>query len=117
MMFGGTGAFFVLQAFQSPAKNGYMKELMGVRYLSKGSGILMIVTFSALMLAGAAIAFALRVDAVLPVLYALGGLQFVAFLFSLRLPPIGAYDATLKFPWDRYWNFAFARRKSRHSGQ
>ena len=111
MMFGGTGAFFVLQAFQSPAKNGYMKELMGVRYLSKGSGILMIVTFSALMLAGAAIAFALRVDAVLPVLYALGGLQFVAFLFSLRLPPIGAYDATLKFPWDRYWNFAFARRK------
>ena len=111
MMFGGVGTFFVLQAFQSPAKNGYMKELMGVRFLSNGSGILMIVTFAALLFSGVALAFALREDAVLPVLYALGGLQLIAFVFALRLPSIGAYDPDLKFPWKRYWNFLFARRK------
>jgi acyl-[acyl-carrier-protein]-phospholipid O-acyltransferase/long-chain-fatty-acid--[acyl-carrier-protein] ligase len=111
MLFAGLALFFVLQAFQSPAKNGYMKELMGVRYLVQGSGILMVVTFSAMMLAGVAIAFAVREGPVLPILYTLGGLQFVGFLFSLRLPSIGAYDEELKFPWNRYWNFLFMRRK------
>ena len=89
MMFGGVGLFFVLQAFQSPAKNGYLKELFGVQMLSKGSGTLMIVTFSALVFSGAALAFALRVDAVIPVLYTLGGLQLFAFIFALGLPSIG----------------------------
>ena len=111
MMFGGVGLFFILQAFQSPAKNGYLKELFGVQMLSKGSGTLMIVTFSALVFSGAALALALRVDAVIPVLYTLGGLQLFAFLFALGLPSIGIYSPDLKFPWSRYWNFLYARRK------
>ncbi len=111
MMFGGVGLFFILQAFQSPAKNGYLKEFFGVQMLSKGSGTLMIVTFSALVFSGAALALALRVDAVIPVLYTLGGLQLFAFLFALGLPSIGIYSPDLKFPWSRYWNFLYARRK------
>lgn len=111
MMLSATGLFFVLQAFQSPAKNGYMKELVGVRSLMKGGGILMVTTFSAMMLSGVALAFAIREGAILPVLYTLGGLQVVGLFAALRLPSIGAYDADLKFPWSRYWNLLFMRRK------
>lgn len=56
LVFVSVGLFFILQAIQSPAKNGYMKELMGVRFLSSGSGILMIVYFTALVVSGGAIA-------------------------------------------------------------
>ena len=111
MMFTGVGLFFVLQAFQSPAKNGYMKELMGVRYLANGSGTLMIVTFLALVFTCAALAFAVKEDLVRPVLYTLGGLQLFGFFFALRLPSIGAYDEDLRFPWKQYWTFGYARRK------
>ena len=64
MMLSAVGLFFVLQAFQSPAKNGYMKELVGVRSLVKGSGILMIVTFSAMIFAGVALAFSVKAGVV-----------------------------------------------------
>ena len=111
MMLSAVGLFFVLQAFQSPAKNGYMKELVGVRSLVKGSGILMIVTFSAVIFAGVALAFAVKAGVVLQALYALGGLQLVGFFAALCLPHIGAYDSDLKFPWGRYWNLLFMRRK------
>ena len=111
MMMGGVGLFFILQAFQSPAKNGFMKELMGVRFLASGSGTLMIVTFCAMFFAGVALAFAVREDLVQPVLYTLGALQLLGFIFALRLPSIGAYDKELKFPWKYYWTSKYARRK------
>ncbi|MBR5693151.1 MAG: AMP-binding protein [Fibrobacter sp.] len=111
MMYAGVGLFFVLQAFQSPAKNGYMKELMGVRFLANGSGTLMIVTFLALVFTCAALAFAVKADLVQPVLYSLGALQLFGIFFALRLPSIGAYDEVLTFPWKQYWTFGYARRK------
>lgn len=111
MMYAGVGLFFVLQAFQSPAKNGYMKELMGVRFLANGSGTLMIVTFLALVFTCAALAFAVKADLVQPVLYSLGALQLFGIFFALRLPSIGAYDEVLTFPWKQYWTFAYGRRK------
>ena len=95
MMFAGVGLFFVLQAFQSPAKNGYMKELMGVRFLANGSGTLMIVTFCAMFFAGVSLAFAVRENLVEPVLYSLGALQVLGLIFAIRLPSSGAYDETL----------------------
>lgn len=111
MMFAGVGLFFVLQAFQSPAKNGYMKELIGVRFLASGSGTLMIVTFCAMFFAGVSLAFAVRENLVEPVLYSLGALQVLGVIFAIRLPSIGAYDETLKFPWKQFLTFKYARRK------
>ncbi|MBR4008080.1 MFS transporter, partial [Fibrobacter sp.] len=111
MMFAGVGLFFVLQAFQSPAKNGYMKELIGVRFLASGSGTLMIVTFCAMFFAGVSLAFAVRENLVEPVLYSLGALQVLGVIFAIRLPSIGAYDETLKFPWKQFLTFRYARRK------
>ena len=111
MMFAGVGLFFVLQAFQSPAKNGYMKELIGVRFLARGSGTLMIVTFCAMFFAGVSLAFAVRENLVEPVLYSLGALQVLGLIFAIRLPSIGAYDETLKFPWKQFLTFKYARRK------
>ena len=123
LIFVATGLFFILQAIQSPAKNGYMKELMGVRDLAQGSGILMIVFFSALVLSGGTIA--VLYESMHPALpefsaqiktFPLVGLALLAFaLFgvvcTLRLPSIGSYDASLKFPWSRYLNLLFTRRK------
>ena len=117
------GLFFVLQAFQSPAKNGYVKELVGVRSLTQGIGLLMIILFVALVLSGGVIAYvyermlpmtenlseALEIFA--PVGITLVGLELLGILFTFGLPPIGAYDAELKFPWRRYWNLLFTRRK------
>lgn len=117
------GLFFVLQAFQSPAKNGYMKELMGVRYLSTGSGILMIVTFVSIAISAWVTAFAFEklvpsvadfgvlVQSLKPLAIATIALELIGFLFAYRLPAIGAYDESLKFPWNRYFTFAYARRK------
>ena len=111
VLFTSIGLFFVLQAFQGPARNGYMKELMGVRYLASGTGILMIVSFVALVLSGAWLAFASLKEFVIPVISVVGAMQLFGLIFALRLPAIGAYDMDLHFPWDRYWNFKFARRK------
>ena len=111
MMFGGIALFFVLQAFQSPAKNGYLKELVGVRFLAGGSGTLMIVTFLGLIFTGVALAFAVRENMILQVLYTLGALQLFAIFFAVRLPSIGAYDKDLKFPWKYYLSSKYARRK------
>ena len=117
------GLFFVLQAFQSPAKNGYMKELVGVRSLAQGSGILMIILFVALVLSGGVTAYAYErmlpvagdlseaLQTFAPVGITLVALEILGILFTFGLPPIGAYDAELKFPWKRYWNLLFARRK------
>lgn len=111
LLFTSVFCFFALQAVQGPARNGYMKELMGVRYLADGSGILMIVLFAAIVLAGAGIAFASLGDVTTPMLVALGGLQLFGLVFAVCLPAIGAYDLDLEFPWDRYLNLKFARRK------
>ena len=117
------GLFFVLQAFQSPAKNGYMKELVGVRSLAQGSGILMIILFVALVLSGGVTAYAYQrmlpvagdlseaLQIFAPVGITLVALEILGILFTFGLPPIGAYDAELKFPWKRYWNLLFTRRK------
>lgn len=105
------GLFFVLQAFQSPARSGYMKELMGVRFLASGSGYLMIVSFVAFVLSGAGLAFASLQETVVPVLAVVAFLQLAGLLFAFRLPAIGAYDEDLKFPWRRYFNLEFCRRK------
>ena len=105
------GLFFILQAFQSPARGGYLKELMGVRNLAYGTGILMIVCFSAFVLSGLGLALASLEEAMLPVLIAVGVLQMLGIVFAMRLPAIGAFDREMKFPWKRYWNLVFARRK------
>ena len=123
LAFVAIGLFFVLQAFQSPAKNGYMKELVGVRSLAKGSGILMILMFFTLVLSGGLTAYAyMRIQqpapdtlgqfqVLAPVGIVLVGLELLAVILSFRLPSIGVYDETLKFPWKRYWNLLFTRRK------
>lgn len=123
LAFVSAGLFFTLQAFFFPAKNGYMKELMGVRYLSKGSGILMIVTFVSMIVSAACLALAFEwlvpstldfgnlMQALWPIALSIPVLEFIGIVFAWRLPAIGAYDEDLKFPWDRYFNFVFARRK------
>ena len=123
LAFTAIGLFFVLQAFQSPAKNGYMKELVGVRSLAQGSGILMILLFFALVLSGGLTAYAYmriqqpapdtlgQLKVLAPVGIVLVGLELLAIVFSFRLPSIGVYDETLQFPWKRYWNLLFTRRK------
>ena len=104
-------SFFVLQAFQSPARGGYLKELMGVRNLAYGSGALMIVSFCAFVVTLLGLAFANLHETCLPVLVAVGALQFLGIVFAMRLPAIGGFDKDMKFPWNRYWNLLFARRK------
>lgn len=123
LTFVSVGLVFVLQAFQAPAKNGYMKELMGVRYLSTGAGIMMIVTFVAIVLsaggvvvgldklAPVAIDFGGIMQAMVPVAVSVVVFELIGVIFALRLPAIGAYDEFLRFPWNRYFNLAFARRK------
>lgn len=117
------GLLFVLQAFQAPARNGYMKELMGVRFLSTGSGILMIVTFASIIVSAAVSIFAFEmlvspsanfeemVKPLWPLLAVVLFFEVASVVFAMRLPAIGAYDENLKFPWDKYFNLAFARRK------
>ena len=105
------GLYFVLQAFQSPARGGYLKELMGVRNLAYGTGILMIVSFSAFVLTLLGLAFASYHGAWLPVVVAVGAWQLLGIVFATRLPAIGCFDKDMKFPWERYWNLLFARRK------
>lgn len=111
LVFAAVGSHFVLQAIQSPARNGYMKELMGVRFLAQGGGLLMIVTFSSLVISGTALAFAFGRASMLSLALSVPVLALVSIAFAVRLPSIGAYDENLKFPWDRYWNLRFARRK------
>lgn len=123
LMLAMVGGFFVIQAFQSPARNGYMKELMGVRFLAQGTGTMMIVYFAALVISGGSLAFAFEnlvgpevdfgglTESLLPFTLSVLILELVALVFSLRLPSIGAYDADLSFPWDGYFNLRFARRK------
>lgn len=108
---GATCLCFILQAFHIPARSGYMKELMGVRFLASGSGFLLAVTFVAIVVAGAGTAFACRYGSMDVFLGSVLALMLLSVVFALRLPAIGAYDADLKFPWDRYWNLRFARRK------
>lgn len=119
----GAGLFFVAQAFHSPAKYGYMKELMGVKFLAAGSGITMILTFLAIVIAGASTGFAFErlvpisidfkhlMQSLMPIAMSVVVLELISIFFSVRLPAIGHYDDDLKFPWDRYVNFLFARRK------
>lgn len=123
LMLAMVACFFVLQAFQSPARNGYMKELLGVRYLAQGSGIIMIVSFAAFVVSGGSLAFAFEelvmpgfdfgslTESLLPLTLSAVVLELIGLMFALRLPAIGAYDADLKFPWDQYFNLRFARRK------
>ena len=123
LAFVSAGLFFALQSFQTPAKYGYMKELMGVRFLSTGSGILMIITFVSIVLSAGTVIFAFDrivptsvdfsklVQALMPIAVSVVVLELIALIFALRLPAIGAYDEYLKFPWDRYFNLGFARRK------
>ena len=105
------GLFFILQAFQSPARGDYLKELMGVRNLAYGTGVLMIVWFSAFVLTLLGLAIASYYGAWLSVIVAVGALQLLGAFFALRLPAIGGFDPDMKFPWNRYWNLVFARRK------
>ena len=111
LVFTSVGLFFILQAFQSPARGGYLKELMGVRNLAYGTGVLMIVWFSAFVLTLLGLAFASYHGAWLSVIIAVGVLQLLGIVFALRLPAIGGFDPDMKFPWNRYWNLVFARRK------
>ena len=111
LVFTSVGLFFILQAFQSPARGGYLKELMGVRNLAYGTGILMIVWFSAFVLTMLGLAFASYHGAWLSVIVAVCVLQLLGIVFALRLPAIGGFDREMKFPWNRYWNLVFARRK------
>lgn len=123
LIFVGIALFFILQAFQSPAKNGYMKELVGVKDLVKASGVLMIVFFAALVLSGGTIAilyesmypeakdFAAQIGTLPLVGLVLFALELFGVFCCLRLPSVGVYDASLKFPWNRYFNLLFTRRK------
>lgn len=123
LIFVAIGLLFTLQAFHSPAKNGYMKELLGVKDLARASGILMIVFFVSLVLAGGLTAFlyesvnietkdfAAQVRTFPLVGFILFALELFGIFCSLRLPSVGVYDATLKFPWNRYFNLLFTRRK------
>ena len=76
------GLFFILQAFQSPARGGYLKELMGVRNLAYGTGILMIVWFSAFVLTLLGLAIASYYGAWLSVIVAVGALQLLGAFFA-----------------------------------
>lgn len=105
------GLYCVLQAFQTPARSGYMKELMGVRYLASGSGYLLLVTFVAIVVSGAGTAFACRFDALQVFVASVLAMMLLGIVFAVRLPAIGVFDENLKFPWNRYWNLKFARRK------
>lgn len=115
--------FFILQALIAPAKNGYLKELVGVSKLASGSGLLNIVTFISLVISAVLAAYAFEkfsanVNSIeqvmlcaLPIVLSIVVVEIVGFIFSLFLPSIGVYDSEMKFPWNRYYNFAFTRRK------
>lgn len=122
-VFAAAALFFVLQAIASPAKSGYLKELVGVRMLANGAGRFTIVTFVSLLLSAAATAvafeqiapqtldFAHLMQGVLPIVAGIAVMELFGTVFAFAIPSVGAYDAEMKFPWSRYYNFAFTRRK------
>lgn len=118
--------FFSLQAIQSTAKNAIIKELVGVKFLSVGTSSAYMVTFVSLIVAAGLTAFgfeklapASAVDftqlapTLMPIAASVAGLELLSILFSLGLPSIGCYDAEMKFPWKRYYNLGYTRRKLR----
>lgn len=123
LIFVAAALFFVLQTFLSPAKNGFLKELVGVTRLTYGAGWLSIVTFLSLFFGAAVTAFAFEcyaaqtlevlplLSSVFPIVIGIAAVEVVGLLFSLGLPSIGSYDAGMKFPWKRYYNLGFTRRK------
>jgi len=116
--------FFVVSAFMSPAKYGFLKELVGVRYISSGTSLLTISSIISISVVGLLVSFAFNyfvpVSIVEPqeLLRATFPISLVIFVFSLGalffsrdLPEIGRTASDLRFQWGRYWNFAYARRK------
>lgn len=118
-----TALFFILQAFHSPARYGYLKELLGVRYLAIGSGYLMIFTFlgifagaigsnfAAQKLSPVALDFPTLIQAFFPAVLVIAGVTFLAGIMTLLIPSIGKLDADIKFPWKDYFNTKHSRRK------
>lgn len=115
--------FSILQTFLSPAKNGYLKEMVGVSRLSFGAGWLSIVTFLGLFFSAGVTAVAFEylgakssemaplLVSTFPIIGGIAVVELLGFLFSLGLPSIGSYDAEMKFPWKRYYNLGYTRRK------
>ena len=109
-VFAAAALFFVLQAIASPAKSGYLKELVGVRMLANGAGRFTIVTFVSLLLSAAATAvafeqiapqtldFAHLMQGVLPIIAGIAVVELLGTVFAFAIPSIGAYDAEMKFP-------------------
>lgn len=117
--------FFMASAFFSPAKFGFLKELVGVRYLS--SGVTLFMVFSVLSIALSALfvgnsysyfvpedlqSASLILKAAFPISLSVVLFSAIALFFSRFLPEIGSHAVDLKFPWKRYFNTSYSRRKT-----
>ncbi|MDR1759736.1 MAG: AMP-binding protein [Fibrobacter sp.] len=115
---------FVLLAFHGPSKYGYLKELVGIRYLSPGMGSLIVVSVVSAVFAAGITVFLFQktvpagVSEPAAVLKDLFPLSWLAFGFSVLsavfvslLPMIGMKNREIVFRWKDYFRLVLVRRK------
>lgn len=116
--------FFIASAFISPAKYGFLKELVGVRYISAGTSLLTVSSIISISIVGLLVSFLFNqfvpnsitqpeelLRATFPISLSIFIFALCSLFFSRDLPEIGRTASDLRFQWRRYWNLAFARRK------
>ena len=118
-----TFLLFCSYAFHSPAKYGYLRELVGVKYLSVGTAALTVFSIGSFVLVAMVASVSFQhfayaglsahrlVMSVFPLSLAIFALQVVSFVFATMLPEIGSTDRDLHFQWAKYVKFQFASRK------
>ena len=126
VVFASTLLLFSVYAFHSPAKYGYLRELVGVRYLSVGTAFLTVFSICGFIVVAVGISYAFQalipvgivdtteiMNRVFPLSLGVFGLGLISFIFAMALPEIGCYDPELKFQWEKYFQLSFATRKLR----
>lgn len=116
--------FFTVHAFLSPAKYGFLKELVGVRYISSGTALLTVFSIVSIAAVGLSTSYFFHrfvpqlavapqevLNGVFPISISIFVFSLGSVFFSRYLPEIGRTASDLKFQWSRYFNFNFARRK------
>ena len=123
-VFIATFCLFCVYAVHSPAKYGYLRELVGVRSLSSGTASLIAFSIGGFFLTAVGMSFGFQklvpgslklVHAMMMKAYPLSiGVivcAFVSFVFAMMLPDIGSRAPEMRFQWKQYFQLKFASRK------
>lgn len=109
-------------AIYSPAKYGYIKELVGIKYISHGNGAIQATTTSAILLGIIFYTYLFEgivgdsfttkeeiIKAIAPLGWLLVGGSIIEFILTLKLPNV-SYSSTKEFSFHRYIKGLYLRK-------